>query len=250
MTATGDAAPARLAGVDLACRRGGRTVFAGLDFELLPGGALLLTGPNGAGKSSLLRLIAGLLAPAAGRLEWAGAELAEDPDAQRARIAYLGHGNGLKAQLSARENLRFWRRYAGARGPEAAIEAAIARFDLAALADRPVGGLSSGQQRRVALARVLASGAALWLLDEPTTGLDRDNQARLVAAVAAHRAGGGLLVCATHDGLDLPGAARLDLAAFAVTEQPAGAAARWAADWATDWAADRPGEDAAGPRPS
>ncbi len=139
----------------LACRRGGRRVFDALSFSLAAGELLALTGPNGSGKTTLLRALA-LLGPAAsGTLRWQGRESADDPEAWRARIAWLGHLDGLKGDLTVRENLVVAQRLRGAAG-EAAIDPALAAFDLAALADRPARALSAGQRRRTALARGVA----------------------------------------------------------------------------------------------
>jgi heme exporter protein A len=195
------------AGEDLACIRGERAVFAGLSFALERGGALLLTGPNGSGKSSLLRMLAGLLPPASGRLLWDGISLAEDPSAHRERLHFIGHQDAVKPVLSAAETLNFW---AGLRSGDA-TEAALRRLGLEHLAGTPGRFLSAGQKRRVNLARLLASPAPLWLLDEPTTGLDRVAVAAFEAALADHRAGGGMVVASTHTPLELPGARTLRL---------------------------------------
>ena len=198
-------------GQGLACRRGERLVFAGLDFALPPGGALVLTGPNGSGKSSLLRLMAGLTRPEAGTLAWNGAPIAEDPAAHRARLHFIGHLDALKPVLSIAETLRFW---AGMRGG-ADVAAGLARFRLTALADWPCRLLSAGQRRRLALARLVASPAPLWLLDEPANGLDAEALANLLAAVEAHRAADGAVVLSTHTKLAIAGADELSLARFA-----------------------------------
>ncbi len=201
------------AGTGLACRRSERLVFIDLDFAVPPGGALLLVGPNGSGKSSLLRLMAGLIKPYAGRLEWDGAPVSADPASHRERIAYLGHQDALKPVLTTAENVSAW---AALRGRCGHVAAALAQMDLADLADLPARFLSSGQRRRTALARTIASGAPLWLLDEPTVGLDLRSVAALEAALAAHRAVGGIVIAATHMPIELPGAGTLDLSQFAV----------------------------------
>jgi heme exporter protein A len=200
----------------LACLRGGRLVFTGLEFDLAPGGAVLLLGPNGSGKSSLLRLLAGLLAPAAGRLEWAGAPIAEDPEAHAARTHYLGHHDAVKPVLSVAETIGFWARLhqPDATRAAAATRAALERFGLAPLADMPGRMLSAGQKRRTNLARLLAAPSPLWLLDEPTTALDRASVAVLEAVLAEHRAQGGMVVLSTHTPIALPGAAALQLDRF------------------------------------
>ena len=194
-----NASPPRFAGSGLACRRGDRLVFRDLDFAIETGGALVLTGANGSGKSSLLRVMAGLTPPLLGALAWDGAPLAEDPAPHRARVHFIGHQDALKPVLTAAETLAFWARIRG--GSAATVPAALARFHLDELADGPCRFLSAGQRRRLALARLLASPAPLWLLDEPTTGLDEASVADLVAAIAEHRAGGGIVVLATHQPL-------------------------------------------------
>ena len=158
-------------------RRGGRLLFEGLDLKLGPGEALHVTGPNGSGKSSLIRLAAGLLAAQAGRVERTSVALSDDSLA-------------LDRELPLRRALQFWD---ADRGMEA--------MGLARLADVPVRLLSSGQAKRAALARVAASGAQLWLLDEPLNGLDADGVARLDAAIADHRATGGAVLAASHSPL-------------------------------------------------
>ncbi len=191
---------------DLAAFRGERLVFEGISFQLAPGGALLLMGPNGAGKSTLLRLLAGLLAPGAGTLLWAGVPAFADRAAWAEQIAYLGHQDAVKMALSVEENLRFFARHA-----DRPIGAALGALDLARLAPLPARFLSAGQRRRLALARLLLSAAPLWLLDEPTNGLDAAAIERLGAMLAAHRDKGGMVIAATHLPLPLAGAAELAL---------------------------------------
>jgi heme exporter protein A len=191
----------------LAAFRGERLVFRDLDFAMDAGGALLLTGPNGAGKSTLLRLLAGLLRPAAGRLSWDGEDALADLPAHARRVAYLGHQDAVKPGLTAAENLRFAARMNGAD-----VGDALAVVGLDDLADLPARMLSAGQKRRLALARLHLSRAALWLLDEPTLGLDTASVERLGGMLGAHRERGGLLVAATHLALPLTDAAGLRLA--------------------------------------
>lgn len=188
-------------------------MFEQLDFELAPGGALVLTGPNGSGKSSLLRLMAGLTPPLGGALSWDGTAVAEDPAAHRARVHLVGHQDALKPVLTVAETLGFSAELRGASADRALP--ALQRFHLAELAELPCRVLSAGQRRRLALARLLASPAPLWLLDEPTTGLDDASMLDLVAAIAEHRAGGGLVAIATHLSLPLPVASTLPLQEFA-----------------------------------
>ncbi|HVA13126.1 MAG TPA: heme ABC exporter ATP-binding protein CcmA [Stellaceae bacterium] len=202
---------ATFTGRQLACQRGERLIFRALDFALAPGGALILIGPNGSGKSSLLRLMAGLTPPAAGVLAWDGVDTREDRAAHRGRLHFIGHSDALKPVLSPRETLVFW---AAMRGAAAEVPQALARFGLEGAADLPCRYLSAGQRRRLALARLTASSAPLWLLDEPLTSLDAEAATQLLAAIAAHRAGGGQIVLSTHAPVELADAARLSLADF------------------------------------
>ncbi len=181
-------------------------MFFGLSFALPPGGAMLLTGANGAGKSSLLRLLAGLIPPAEGRLLWQGEDVASDRVAHARRLRYLSHQDALKPALSARENLLFFARLWGGD-----VQAALAALSLAELAELPARVLSSGQKRRLALARLALSPAPIWLLDEPTVGLDAESVGRLGGLLAAHRAAGGVVLAATHLPLPLPDATELRL---------------------------------------
>jgi len=191
---------------DLACIRGERAVFAGLSFALAPGAALLLTGSNGAGKSTLLRVLAGLLAAAEGQLLWDGEDVAADRAAHARRLRYLSHQDALKPALTARENLLFAGTVQGGD-----IQAALEAVGLGTLAELPARVLSSGQKRRLALARLALAPAALWLLDEPTTGLDAASVERLGLLLAQHRGQGGMVIAATHLPLPLPEAGELRL---------------------------------------
>jgi heme exporter protein A len=190
---------ARLDIVDLACLRGGRLVFAHLSVAIWSGAILMLTGSNGSGKSSLLRLVAGLGEPFAGRIDSEGT------------LALLGHQDAVKPQQTAREALGFWAAFAGLGDRRARIDAALDAFDLGPLADLPGRILSAGQKRRLALARLVLLDTDIWLLDEPTLGLDRNALARFEAALAAHRDRGGITVMATHVPIGLADTAALHL---------------------------------------
>lgn len=214
---------AEFAGDALACIRAERLVFQGLSFTLADGGALRLTGPNGSGKSSLLRVMAGFIRPAAGSLTWDAADVTKDREAHGARLAFIGHLDAAKPVLTVDESVRFWARLYGAEDPAAATERALDAFDLLRLADFPVRLLSSGQRRRLALSRLLAAPARLWLLDEPTTGLDAASVARLEAVIAGHRETGGLVALATHTDVALPDAETLALEDFAPEPVPVSA---------------------------
>jgi|SRR5215831_19214740 len=190
---------------DLTCNRGGREVFRGLSFGLSSGEAMVVTGRNGAGKSSLLRMIAGLVQIAAGRLLLDGGS-ADTPIAEQAH--YLGHQDAIKPSLSVRENLRFWAEFLGARRE---IEPALDAVDLATLANLPAGFLSAGQRRRLSIARLVAAPRAIWLLDEPTSALDVPSQKRLADLMRAHLTGGGMIVAAAHGPIGLERARELKL---------------------------------------
>ncbi len=203
----------------LACRRGERLVFAGLSCHLPAGGALVLTGANGSGKSSLLRLLATLLRPASGHLLWDGAPIADDAASYRALVHYIGHLDGVKPAITPRETLEFW---AGLRGVAAnRTGEALAAFELERVADWPCRWLSAGQRRRLALARLVAVPAPIWLLDEPTAALDRDGEARLVRAIAAHRAAGGMVAFATHQPIAIDAAVFIALDDYALAADAA-----------------------------
>lgn len=193
---------------DLAVARGGLRVLEGVSFALAAGQALVLRGPNGAGKTTLLRTLAGLQAPVAGAIT-------APPDA----MAYSGHADGLKPALTLRENLAFWAAVFG--GPQ--VAPALAAMDLSALAGRAVATLSAGQKRRAGLARLMVTGQAIWLLDEPTVSLDAESVAGFGAMLRGHLAQGGAALIATHVDLGLPEARVLDLGPFRAQPPAAGA---------------------------
>ncbi len=176
----------------VACDRGGRRLFDDVSFELAAGEAAVVAGPNGVGKSSLIRIAAGLLPPAAGAVTATG------------RIALLAEAAALDAERTVSEGLAFWAALDGA--DAAAVAGSLDAVGLASLAGVPVRMLSTGQRRRVAMARVVASGAPIWLLDEPGNGLDAASLGRLEALIARHRGGGGIVLAATHLPLAIPGA--------------------------------------------
>jgi len=190
----------------LAAFRGERLVFRDLDFSLAAGDCLLLTGPNGSGKSTLLRLLAGLLRPAAGSLTWDGEDALADLPSHARRVAYVGHQDAVKPGLTAAENLHFTARLTGANADHALVAVGLQE-----LAELPARMLSAGQRRRLALARLALSDAPLWLLDEPTLGLDAASVARFGDMLDAHRSGGGSVVAATHLPLPVAQAAELQL---------------------------------------
>ena len=186
----------------VAITRGGRPVLSDLSFHVCAGEALVVTGPNGSGKSSLLRAVAGLIAPAAGRIYLEGGAL-------RDAVHLVGHNNALKAQLSVLENALFWARWQGGADSDGEADAetraenALEAVGLLGLADTPGAYLSQGQRRRLALARLVASPRPVWLLDEPVAGLDAASRDLFAASMARHLGGGGLIMAATHDPLGL-----------------------------------------------
>jgi heme exporter protein A len=172
---------------EIACARGGRLLFEGLNLQLRSGEAAVVEGPNGVGKSSMLRIAAGLLAPSAGRIERSEAALADE-------------GVALDERLTLERALDFWARLDGV-----SAVSGMEAMGIAHLASVPVRMLSTGQRKRAALARVIACKALLWLLDEPANGLDAEGRERLEKGIAAHRIRGGAILIATHQALALPG---------------------------------------------
>ena len=195
----------RLIAENLGGERGGETVFSGIGFALEQGQALVVTGPNGAGKSTLLRVIAGLLRAAEGRVHLEGGGEAFPSVASAAH--YLGHLNAMKTALSVAENLRFWRDFNG--DGQLGVEEALETVGLGGIGYLPFGYLSTGQRRRAAIAKLLVSHRPLWLLDEPTAGLDKASEERFARLMARHCAEGGIVVAATHLPLGLDGAQAL-----------------------------------------
>jgi heme exporter protein A len=197
----------RLVADDLTVSRADQIFFAGISFSLAAGEALLVTGPNGVGKSTLLREIAGLLPLRRGNLRLEGV----DCEAVGEACHYLGHRNAMKPDLTVRENLLFWRRFMpGLRGTEGkaamAIEEATGAVGLGGIEHLPYGILSAGQQRRIALARLLTVHRPVWILDEPTSAMDGHSVDLFAGLVRNHLAGGGILVAATHQPLGLDAA--------------------------------------------
>jgi heme exporter protein A len=207
----------QLVAENLILERGGRVVVDGLSFRLSSGEALLLTGPNGSGKTTLLRALAGFLAPASGKILVADAP----PERERAELChFVGHLDGLKNHLTVAENLSFWRDYLGEEREGQSLDVALERFGLASLADIPVGYLSAGQRRRLALARLGVAERPVWLLDEPTVSIDAASVGLLLKAIADHVASGGLAAIATHVPMALERAREIRLGATAGEARP------------------------------
>lgn len=197
--------PALLTVHDLACARGERTLFTGMNFELRQGELLLVQGGNGRGKTSLLRLLTGLAHPLAGEIRWRGAAIADSREQYHREMAYLGHLNGIKDELTPVENLRLNAELSRAPMSLEAAERALTDIGLARCLDLPSRVLSFGQRRRVALAALVNAGAMLWILDEPLTGLDIHGVAMVEGLLRNHVDQGGMVVTTTHQTLKLDG---------------------------------------------
>jgi heme exporter protein A len=194
----------RLSGNGLMVERGERVIFSGLNFGAAAGELVALTGPNGAGKTTLLRLIAGLIRPQAGTVDLEGG----DEDRTIGQQAHMiGHQHGIKPALTVEENLRFWKDFLGGETVQGALEG----LGLEAFRDFPAGVLSAGQRRRLSLARLLVAQRPIWLLDEPTTGLDQRSLLLLCEHMRGHLQEGGIIIAATHGALGLEPAAVIAL---------------------------------------
>ncbi|MBP2550373.1 heme exporter protein A [Neorhizobium galegae] len=213
----------RLIAETLAARRGEDLIFSNISFALGSGEAMVLTGRNGSGKSTLLRVVAGLIRPAKGRVDWvrSGAGALQLPGEVS---HYLGHRNAMKPELTVAENLGFWRDFLGdmAGGAGLSAEEAAERVELPALLDLPFGYLSAGQQRRMAFAKLLVAHRPVWLLDEPTAALDAAAEALFARLIRAHLTAGGLVIAATHQPLDFEATQRLEMKGFQYAEMEEG----------------------------
>jgi heme exporter protein A len=196
--------PSMLSAHDLAARRGHTQLFAGVEFSVAPGQALLVTGANGAGKTTLLRILAGLSAPAQGETRWQGDRYTPFDERIRAATAFVGHSPALKDELTTEENLVALATLAGAPPGPADIEEALAAVALSRQRALPARSLSQGQRRRIGLARLRLVKRALWILDEPVTALDAAGTALMEALIGSHLERGGVAVAATHHPLALP----------------------------------------------
>ena len=195
--------------VDLTCERGERLLFSGLSFSAENGTLLRIAGPNGTGKTSLLRMMCGLLEPTGGEIRWKGGNIRKLREEYWKDLAYIGHLNGVKDDLTVRENLRVSVRVAGRSATETQLAQALDAVGLAGFEDTMARFLSQGQRRRVALARLYVSEAVpLWILDEPFTALDVRGVAHLSALIARHIENGGTVVLTTHQEVPVDAARR------------------------------------------
>lgn len=204
---------------DLAARRGDDRIFSDVNFALHGGESLVLTGRNGTGKSTLIRVVAGLLQEDAGTVK-VTSDSVEIPRAAEA-MHYLGHRNAMKRELSVEENLGFWKSFMGdfAGGSGLDVESAAGELGLAELLHLPFGYLSAGQQRRMAMAKLLVAWRPVWLLDEPTAALDRQSDALFARIMKGHLGRGGIIIAATHQELGLEDARRLEMKGFEYHEE-------------------------------
>lgn len=197
----------RLIAENLGGERSGQPVFSAVNFSLGAGQCLIVTGPNGVGKSTLLRVVAGLLPGASGniRLEDGGEEFPTVASASH----YLGHLNAMKPAMTVIENLCFWQDFCGDAG--AGIADALDMVGLGAIGHLPYGYLSTGQRRRISVAKLLVSRRPVWILDEPSAGLDRQSEQQLVRLMSTQLGEGGIIVAATHQPLGIHGAIELEM---------------------------------------
>lgn len=203
-----------LAALNVGCVRGDRRLFSNISFALEPGSLIHLTGANGSGKTSLLRIVCGLLTAAEGEIRWQGTNIRTLGEEFSRSISYLAHRNGIKEELNAVENLRISNGLAGVSLSRAKAKTALERIGLAGREMLPTRLLSEGQQRRVALARLLTSPAKLWLLDEVLTSLDQQAVTLTKSLIGEHLQNGGMAIVATHQELELSAGSlqRLELA--------------------------------------
>lgn len=190
-------------GEKLTCIRGERTVFTNLNFSINEGEVLYLKGPNGSGKSTLLRLMAGLLNPVNGVLTWNDKDIRDDEGLFKSLIHYVGHQDSIKTALTVEENLRFWAEINSNIKEKSTVQEALEQFSLDNFSTLPARFLSAGQRKRLNLARICATWAPLWLLDEPSNSLDSDSVNALTAAISTHQKKGGIVAIATHENLDV-----------------------------------------------
>ena len=195
----------RLEGSGLECVRDDRVLFSGLDFVLGPGQTLLLEGRNGSGKTSLLRILCGIRLPETGALKWCGEDIFSLGPIYHEHIVYVGHRDGLKLDLTPLENLAMARGL-GNPNPDTSPGDALARVDLLGFEDIPTRNLSAGQQRRLALARLLVTRSQLWILDEPFTSLDVYGIELVEELFHEHVSRGGMLAMTSHHAVNLDSA--------------------------------------------
>lgn len=199
---------------NLRCVRGERLLFSDVNFSLMPGGFLQLTGPNGSGKTSLLRIVCGLMAPESGEVRWEGTNIRSLGEEYSRNLTYIGHRNGVKDELTSLENLRCSSGLTGICVSREQAKQALEHVGLTARENLPARFLSEGQRRRSALARLIALGTRLWLLDEVLASLDNAAVGLVNSLIDGHLSNGGMAIVATHQELTLSAGSfqRLELA--------------------------------------
>nr|WP_298101043.1 heme ABC exporter ATP-binding protein CcmA [uncultured Shinella sp.] len=205
----------RLVAEGLSARRGEDLIFQDISFEIASGEALVVKGANGSGKSTLLRVLAGLLPAEKGSAKLLAA--AQPVERLSEAAHYLGHRNAMKRELSVEENLAFWKAFLGdfSGGTGVSVDEAAESVGLGGIVHLPFGYLSAGQQRRMAMAKLLVAWRPVWILDEPTAALDAAAEAMFAGLVTAHLARGGIAIAATHQPLGLEGVKELRMTGFA-----------------------------------
>ncbi len=186
---------------NLSCIRDDRVLFSGLSFCISPGDIVQVEGANGAGKTSLLRILAGLAEPDAGQVSWRRQSIRRERAMYHRELLFIGHRSGINGVLTPLENLAFFQALGGGECREADLWRALAQVGLPGYEELPAAGLSAGQQRRIALARLWLSPAPLWILDEPLTAIDRQGVAQLMSLFAAHADARGMVLLTTHQAL-------------------------------------------------
>lgn len=206
----------RLVAEGLSAKRGEDLIFRDIFFEVEAGKALVVKGPNGSGKSTLLRVVAGLLPRESGKVHLSG-EGSQEIETVASACHYLGHRNAMKRELTVVENLRFWKSFFGdsTGGTGVGIEAAADAVGLGGIVHLPFGYLSAGQQRRMAMAKLLVAWRPVWILDEPTAALDTAAEMMFAGLVKQHLKRGGIALAATHQPLGLGEMAELQMTGFA-----------------------------------
>ncbi|MBU3594023.1 cytochrome c biogenesis heme-transporting ATPase CcmA [Polynucleobacter sp. 71A-WALBACH] len=195
----------------IACVRGERELFSGLNFQISKGQCLHIRGENGVGKTSLLRLLTGLASPESGEILWNSRSIKKEASEYRSKLLFLGHRDALKEDLSALENLRMYAAIDGITLSEQDTFSSLWRFGLKGREDLPVNCLSAGQKKRVLMARMLTRRAQVWILDEPFNALDTHAVQELQALIAEHLEDDGLVVLTSHQPLAISGLRVLDL---------------------------------------
>ena len=187
-------------GTNLKVTKGGRCLAKDLEFKIESGNMLLLNGENGSGKSTLLRIMAGLSNPTSGKIYWNNEFVNDNLPEHFERIIYVGHSTAIKSNLTLKENLKYWQNiHLGGKNISSQLEHSLEIFNLTTSSDSPARCLSSGQTRKLALARLMLKPASLWLLDEPTVGLDTAGLRSLITLLNNHCESGGIVIMASHD---------------------------------------------------